>query len=142
VIPNTNAVVALFPAGQFSAPFDFAQGVPPNALRVFGSIIVINAIQNTDENCHPYTQCPIRLKIAAVSAEVKRARLKVIFFVEIRPNYFSIATVTFRIALIQQSYHGVSFFPKKICCSNLPSQAISNAIDRIRPSLKECNLMK
>jgi len=108
VIPNTNAIVTLFTAGQFSAPFNFAQGVPTNALRVFGSIIVINAIQNTDENCHPYAGSPIRLKIASVSTEVKRARLGVIVFIEIRPNYISIASVTFRIALIQQSYHGVS----------------------------------
>jgi hypothetical protein len=48
VIPKTNAILALFPTGQFSAPFDFAQGVPTNALRVFGSIVVINAIQNPD----------------------------------------------------------------------------------------------
>jgi hypothetical protein len=80
VILNTNAIVTLFPADQFSAPFDFAQGVPSNALRVFGSIVVINAIQNTDENCQPYTGSSICLKIAAVSAEVKRARLGVIFF--------------------------------------------------------------
>jgi hypothetical protein len=108
VVSNTNAIVALFPAGQSSAPFDLAQGIPPNALRVFGSIVVINAIQNTDENCCPCTGSPIRLKIAAVSTEVERARPKIIFLVEIRPNYLSIATMTFRIALIKQSYHGVS----------------------------------
>jgi hypothetical protein len=108
VIPNTNAIAALFPAGQSSAPFDFAHGVPSNALRVFGSIIVINAIHNTHENCHSYTGSPIRLKIASVSTEVQRACFEVVFFVEIRPNYLSIAIVTFRIALIQQSYHGVS----------------------------------
>jgi hypothetical protein len=113
VISNANAIVTLFLAGQFSARFDFAQGVPSNALRVFGSIIMINAIQNTDENCKPYTESPIRLKIAAVSAEVKRTRLGVSFFVEIRPNYFSIATVTFRISFVQQNYHGVSSFTKK-----------------------------
>jgi len=100
VILNNNAIVTLFPDGQFSARFDFAQGVPSNPLRVFGSIVVINAIQNPDENCHSYTESPIRLKIAAVSAKVERTRLGVSFFVEIRPNYFSIATVTFRIALI------------------------------------------
>jgi hypothetical protein len=66
VVSNTNAIVALFPTGQFSAPFDFAQGIPPNALRVFGSIVVIDAIQNTDENCCPFSESPIRLKIAAV----------------------------------------------------------------------------
>jgi len=137
MILNTNAIVTLLPAGQFSARFDFAQGVPSNALRDFGSIVVINAIQNTDENCQPYTESPIRLKIAAVSAEVKRTCLGVIFFVEIRPNYFSIATVTFRIAFIQQSYHGVSSFIKKICFSNLPSKAIANAIDGIKPDLKK-----
>jgi hypothetical protein len=108
VIPNTNAIVDLFPAGQSSAPFDFAHGVPSNALRVFGSIIVINAIHNTDENCHSYTGSPIRLKIASVSTEVKRARIGIIVFIKIRPNYISIAIMTFRIALIQQGYHGVS----------------------------------
>jgi len=51
-------------------------------------------------------------------------------------NYFSIATVTFRIALIQQSYHGVSSFTKKIYCSNPPSKAIANAIDGIKPYWK------
>jgi hypothetical protein len=66
VVSNTNAIVALFPAGQFSAPFDFAQGIPSNALRVFGSIVVINAIQNPDEYCCPNTESPIRLKIASV----------------------------------------------------------------------------
>jgi hypothetical protein len=101
-------MAALFPAGQSSAPFDFAHGVPSNALRVFGSIIVINAIHNTDENCHSYTGSPIRLKIASVSTEVQRACFEVVFLVEIRPNYLSIAIVTFRIALIQQSYHGIS----------------------------------
>jgi hypothetical protein len=136
VILNTNAIVTLFTAGQFSTRFDFAQGVPSNPLRVFGSIVVINAIQNPDENCHSYTESPIRLKIGAVSAEVKRTRLGVSFFVEIRPNYFSIATVTFRIALIQQIYHGVFSFTDKICCSNLPSKAIANAIDGIKPDLK------
>ena len=113
MISNANAIVTLFLAGQFSARFDFAQGVPSNALRVFGSIIMINAIQNMDENCKPYTESPIRLKITAVSAEIKRTRNGVIFFVEIRSNYFSIATVTFFIALIQQSYHDVSSFTKK-----------------------------
>ena len=114
VIFNTNAIRTLLSPGQFSARFDFDQSVPSNALRVFGSIIMINAIQNTDENCRPYTESPIRLKIAAVSAEVKRTRLGVIFFVEIRPNYFSIATVTFRIAFIQQNCHGVSSFRKNM----------------------------
>ncbi|MBW1956979.1 MAG: hypothetical protein JRF31_09225 [Deltaproteobacteria bacterium] len=113
VILNTNAILILFPAGQFSARFDFAQGVPSNALRVCGSIVVINAIQNTDENCETYAESPIRLKIAAVSAEVKRTLRVVIFFVEIRPNYFSIATVTFLIAFIQKSYRGVFSFTKK-----------------------------
>jgi len=108
VIPNTNAIVTLFPAGHFSAPFNFAQGVPSNALRVFGSIPVISAIQIMDENCHPYTGSPIRLKIASVSTEVKRARIGIIVLIKIRPNYISIAIVTFRIALIQQGYHGVS----------------------------------
>jgi hypothetical protein len=135
VIFNTNAIATLFPACQFSARFYFAQGVPSNALRVCGSIVVINAIQNTDENCETYAKSPIRLKIAAVSAEVKRTRRVVIFLVEIRPNYFSIATVTFLISFIQKSYHGASSFTK-ICCSNLTSKAISNAIDGIRPSLK------
>ena len=114
VILNTNAIVTLFPAGQFSARFDFAQGVPSNALSVFGLIVVINAIQNTDENCNTYPESPIRLKIAAVSAEVKRTRRGAIFFVEIRPNYFSIATVTFRIAFIQQNCRGVSSFRKNM----------------------------
>ncbi len=82
-------------------------------LRVFGSIVMINAIQNTNENCQPYTERPIRLKITAVPAEVKRARLGVITFVERSPNYFSFATMTFLIALIQQSYHGVSSFKKR-----------------------------
>jgi hypothetical protein len=134
---NTNAILTLFPAGQFSARFDFAQGVPSNALRVLGTVVVIKAIQNTDENCHPYTASPVRLKITAISAEVKHTRPGVSFFVEIRPNYFSIATVTFRIAFIQQSYHGVSSFTKKICCSNLPSKSIANVIDGIKPDLKK-----
>jgi hypothetical protein len=73
VLSNTHTIVALFPAGQSSAPFDFDQGIPSNALRVFGSILVISAIQNTDENCRPYAGSPIRLKIAAASTEVKRA---------------------------------------------------------------------
>ena len=73
MILKPNAIVTYFPAGQFSAPFDFAQGVPSNALRVFGFIVVIKAIQNTDANCQPHTESPIRLKIAAVTAEVKRA---------------------------------------------------------------------
>jgi hypothetical protein len=60
VVLNTNAIVTLFPAVQFSAPFDLAQGVPSNALRVFGSLVVINAIQNTDENCRPYKEDPIK----------------------------------------------------------------------------------
>ena len=63
VIPNTNAIVTLFPAGQFSARFYLAQGVPSNALRVLGKIVVINAIQNTDENCHPYTESPIEVRV-------------------------------------------------------------------------------
>ena len=97
---------------------------------------MINAIQNTDENWRPYTESPIRLKIAAVSAVVKRVRLGVIFYVEKGPNYFSIATVTLRIALIQQSCNGVSSFTKTIGFSNLPSKAIANAIDGIKPYLK------
>ena len=101
VILNTNAIEALFLAGYFSAPFDFAQGVPANTRRVFGSIVVIGTIQNMDENCRLYTERPTRLKIAAVSAEVNCARFGVIIFVEISPNYFSIATVTFRIAFFQ-----------------------------------------
>jgi len=114
--------VALFPAGQFSAPFDFAQGVPSNALRVFGSVVVISAIQNTDENCCPCTESPIRLKVAAVSAEVERARLEVIIFVEKRPDYFSIAAMTFRIALIKQGYHGVYSFIRHVARTYLPKQ--------------------
>jgi hypothetical protein len=31
---------------------------------------------------------------------------------------------------------------KLLCCSNLPSKAIANAIDGIKPYLKECNLLK
>jgi hypothetical protein len=113
VILNANAITTLFFAGHFSTPFDFTQGIPSNVLRIFESIGVVNAIQNTDENCQPYTEGPIRLKITAVSAEVERARFGGIFFVERSQNYFSIATVTFRIALIQQSSHGVSLLQKQ-----------------------------
>jgi hypothetical protein len=124
VILDSDAIATLFPAGQVPAPFDFAQGVPSKALMVFGSIVLIKAIQNTDLNRRPYTKSPIRLKIASVSAEIERACLKIILFIEIRPNYFSIATVTFPIALIQQSYHGVSFFTKKhVARTRLPKRS-------------------
>jgi hypothetical protein len=142
VIFNTNAIVTLFPAGQFSAPFDFAQGVPSNVPRVFGSMVVINALKNTDENRQPYTESPIRLKIAAVSAEIKCARFGVIFFVEISPNYFSIAAVTFRIALIQKSYHGVSSFTDKYFARTCLPKLSQMRLMVLSLTLKECNLLK
>jgi hypothetical protein len=39
-ILNTNAIVTLFPDGQFSASFDFDNGVPVKAHRVFGSSVI------------------------------------------------------------------------------------------------------
>jgi hypothetical protein len=43
LILKINVIVTWFPAGQFSAPFDFVHGVPSNAHKVFGSIGVINS---------------------------------------------------------------------------------------------------
>jgi hypothetical protein len=137
VVLNSNAIVTLFPAGQFSARFDFAKGVPSDALRVFGSIVLINAIQNTDENCKPYTESPIRLKITAVSTEVKHTRRGVISFVEISPNYFSIATVTFRIAFLQQSDHGASSFTKKYVARTCLPRRSQTRLMGIKPDLKK-----
>jgi hypothetical protein len=49
--------------------------------------------------------------------------------------------MTFRIALIKQSYHGVYSFIKYVARTYLP-QAIANAIDGIKPYFKEWNLLK